>query len=111
METYKKFEIVAVPFPFTDRQAEKRRPALVISDEEFNTTSGHAVMAMITSQKNPGWPLDVNVSGKGSGLTAPSKVRMKLFALDCRLIVRKIGQLSAKDQGAVEKNLAKLIHP
>ena len=66
-------------------------------------------MAMITSQKNPGWPLDVNVSGKGSGLTAPSKVRMELFTLDCRLIVRKIGQLSAKDQVAVDKSLTNLL--
>lgn len=110
METYKKYEIVAVPFPFTDRQAEKRRPALVISDEKFNTASGHAVMAMITSLKNPAWPLDVNISGKGSGLPAPSKVRMKLFTLDCRLIVRKIGQLSPKDQAAINKSLGKLLH-
>jgi hypothetical protein len=37
IKTYKQFDVVIVPFPFTDRQAAKRRPALVVSDEnEFN---------------------------------------------------------------------------
>jgi len=51
--TYKPFEVVVVPFPFTDRNADKRRPALVLSDDrQFNRLSDHAVLAMITSQKN-----------------------------------------------------------
>ena len=52
--TYKPFDVVVVPFPFTDIKADKRRPALILSsDTKFNKKSGHAVMAMITSQKNP----------------------------------------------------------
>ena len=91
--TYKRFEVVVVPFPFTDRRADIRRPALILSDEiQFNKPGGHAVLAMITSQKNPDWPLDTPVTGnRQAGLTAPSKVRMKLFTLDQRLIVKKIG--------------------
>ena len=30
---YKRFEVVRVPFPFTDKEASKNRPALVLSDE------------------------------------------------------------------------------
>jgi len=37
-------------------------------------------------------------------------VRMKLFTLDSRLIVRKIGGLAAKDQEIVKKNLKKLMN-
>ena len=34
---YKPFEVVVVPFPFTDRTADKRRPALILSDDiKFN---------------------------------------------------------------------------
>lgn len=48
--SYKRFEVVRVPFPFTDKEASKNRPALVLSDEfAFNAPAGHAVMAMITS--------------------------------------------------------------
>lgn len=108
---YKQFDVVVVPFPFTDRKTDKRRPALVLSDDElFNKSSGHYVLAMITSQKNPDWPLDTPITGKRkAGLVASSKVRMKLFTLDSRLILKKIGSLSDKDQKAVTKALQYLV--
>ena len=109
--TYKSFDVVVVPFPFTDRQANKRRPALILSDEmQFNRATGHAVLAMITSQKNPDWPLDTPITGnRQAGLTAPSKVRMKLFTLDHRLIIKKIGTLTNKDMKAVINALGRLL--
>jgi mRNA interferase MazF len=108
---YKPFEVVVVPFPFTDRKADKRRPALILSDDiKFNKLSGHAVLAMITSQKNPDWPLDTTITSiRRTGLTAPSKVRMKLFTLDSRLIVKKIGTLTNRDKKAVGKVLQSLL--
>ena len=108
---YKPFEVVVVPFPFSDRKADKRRPALILSDDiKFNKPSGHAVLAMITSQKNPDWPLDTTITSiRRTGLTAPSKVRMKLFTLDSRLIVKKIGTLTNRDKKAVGKALQSLL--
>ena len=109
--TYKPFEVVVVPFPFTDRKEGKRRPALVLSNpNQFNKPNGHTVLAMITSQKNPDWPLDTLITGKRrAGLTAPSKIRMKLFTLDNRLIVKKIGTLNDKDKKAVTTALQSLL--
>jgi len=109
---YKPFDVVVVPFPFTDLKEDKRRPALVLSDDKnFNNHSGNCVLAMITSQNNPDWPLDTPIrSIRKSGLKAPSKVRMKLFTLDNRLIIKKIGQLSNKDQKRVVKALQNLLH-
>ena len=109
--TYKPFEVAVVPFPFTDRQTHKRRPALILSDEmQFNKPTGHAVLAMITSQKNPEWPLDTPITGnRQAGLTAPSKVRMKLFTLDHRLVIKTIGTLTNKDKQAVRKALGRLL--
>lgn len=108
---YKSFDIVVVPFPFTDRIAEKRRPALVLSDsEKFSKPTGHYVLAMITSKKNPSWPLDTVITDKKkAGLDAPSRVRMKLFTLDHRLIIKKIGSLSAEDRNGVVKRLRDLM--
>jgi mRNA interferase MazF len=109
--TFKRSDVVVVPFPFTDRKTDKRRPALILSDQMlFNKPSGHAVLAMITSQKNPDWPLDTKITGnRKAGLTAPSKVRMKLFTLDNRLIVKKIGTLTDTDKKAVAKALQRLL--
>jgi len=109
--TYKPFDVVVVPFPFTDIKADKRRPALILSsDTKFNKKSGHAVLAMITSQKNSDWPLDTTLTGNHqAGLKAPSKVRMKLFTLDSRLIIRRIGKLTTKDQKSVSNSLRSLL--
>ena len=108
---YKKFDVVVVPFPFTDQNTTKRRPALVLSERDsFNKETENCVLAMITSEKNPPWPLDSKIGSlKKAGLSSPSKVRMKLFTLDSRLILKKIGGLSVKDQKTITDNLTKLL--
>ena len=107
---YEPFDIVVVPFPFTDSTRSKRRPALVLSNnEDFGNETEHTVLAMITSQKNAPWPLDCPIKNKkASGLTASSVVRMKLFTLDNRFILRKTGHLSKSDQKKVEQTLSKI---
>ena len=107
---YEPFDVVVVPFPFTDFSRIKRRPALVLSQKtHFNAVIEHSVLSMITSQKNEPWPLDVPIKNKQqSGLTAPSVVRMKLFTLDNRFIIRKIGHLSKSDQMNVKQSLKKI---
>lgn len=109
--TFERFSVVRVPFPFTDHNATKNRPALVLSDASaFNTPVGHSVMAMITSQANAPWPLDCPLCDlAAAGLPAPSKVRFKLFTLDHRLVRGELGRLSATDQQQVLAGLAQLL--
>ena len=108
--TFDRFAVVRVAFPFTDLSASKNRPALVLSDgSSFNTAAGHSVMAMITSEANPPWPLDCPMSDLVcAGLSAPSKVRFKLFTLDHRLVRGQLGKLSDADEEIVRLGLAKL---
>jgi mRNA interferase MazF len=109
--TFERFAVVRVPFPFTDRLAAKNRPALVLSDPDaFNAPAGHSVMAMITSQGNPPWPLDCPLADlAAAGLPSPSKVRFKLFTLDDRLVRGQLGTLSAADSRAVRRALDLLL--
>jgi mRNA interferase MazF len=102
---YKQFDIVTVPFPFTDSSATKRRPAIVLSSHKnFNNETGHSVMAMITSARNKSWPCDISIADLvSSGLPKPSVIRMKFFTLDHKLIIDTIGVLSAKDKAALKK--------
>lgn len=102
-------DVVVVPFPFTDRQTTKRRPALVLSNAtQFDV--GHCVLAMITSHGNATWLLDTTIqNGASAGLKAASIVRMKLFTLDNRLILQKIGHLETTDAQAVSTNLKALL--
>lgn len=107
---YKPFDIVVVPFPFTDSANQKRRPALVLSNwDSFGARIGHSVMAMITSAENASWPLDVPIEDlTHAALPAPSVVRMKLFTLDHRFIIQKCGALSPSDKAAVQSALQSL---
>lgn len=109
--TYKRYSIVKVPFPFTDRQASKNRPALILSDDQaFNAPSGHSVLAMITSAKHSAWPLDTPIENlTTAGLPVPSIIRLKLFTLDNRLIIACLGTLAASDQLAFSNNFKTLL--
>ncbi len=109
--TFDLYAVVRVPFPFTDRNTTKNRPAVVLSDANaFNTPAGHSVMAMITSEANSPWPLDCSIRDlAAAGLPAPSKVRFKLFTLDHRLVKGKIGELAAVDVETVRNCLTALL--
>ena len=111
MATFERFDVVRVPFPFTDRQAQMNRPALVISNNaDFNRVAGHSVMAMITSAGHAPWPLDVAIIDLTSaGLPVPSIVRFKLFTLDHRLVRGALGRLAAKDQAKLQKAMRQML--
>jgi len=108
--TYERYDVVKVPFPFTDRKAHKYRPALIISSAKtFNNAIGHSVMAMITSTKQSYWPLDTVITDlQSAGLPAPSLIRLKLFTLDHRLIISRLGTLAICDQASFEQHFNQL---
>jgi len=110
--TFEAFDVVVVPFPFIDRSTTKRRPALVLSDaRNFNKQVGQLVLAMITSARISSWPLDVEIEDLDSaGLPSASVVRMKLFTLDDRLVIRKAGVLSKTDKLAILDTLHQLLN-
>ena len=103
--TFERYDVVVVPFPFTDRDATKRRPALVLSvADAFNSPTGQLVLAMITTATQSNWAHDVALTDpSAAGLTASSTVRWKLFTLDERLILRRVGRLSPEDTDRVDR--------
>ena len=107
---YERWQVVRVPFPFTDRLASKNRPALVLSAAAaFNASAGHLVLAMITSAGNAPWPLDCAIQDlAGAGLPAPSVVRCKLFTLDARLVRGSLGRLAPHDVQEIEHSFGRL---
>lgn len=108
--TCEPLEIVVVPFPFTDRQAAKRRPALVVSSTAFNTAHDQTILAMITSAAGTDWPSDVAIEDwRTAGLSVACKVRLKLFTLDNTLILRRVGKLRGRDAAAVRVALNRFL--
>ena len=100
---FEPFDVVIVPFPFTEKLAVKRRPALVVSGNSFNNQHDHLVLAMITTAKNSIWTSDIQLHDwKSANLIVPCKVRFKLFTLDKQLITDRHGILSQSDKDAVK---------
>lgn len=76
MPSFSQYDVVSVPFPYTDRAARERRPALVISKPALESRFGLLWVLMITSAENPPWEDDVALGDhRAAGLPIPSIVR------------------------------------
>jgi mRNA interferase MazF len=102
MAIFKVWDIVKVPFPYTDRPVRQRRPALVVAADEIEVAHGLLWLVMITSAANRGWPDDVGISDlRAAGLPAPSIVRpAKIATVDAR-DAQRLGALPHADREAV----------
>jgi len=102
MATFETWDIVKVPFPYTDRPVRQRRPALVIAAGELQAVHGLLWLAMITSAANRGWPGDVSVSDlRAAGLPAASVVRPAKLATIEAGDADRLGTLPASDRAPV----------
>lgn len=100
------FDVVIVPFPYSDRLAEKRRPALLISNRDLPTKTGRVWVAMITSVSSAELG-DVTISDIATcGLPVASTIRAsKIATLDVTRIIRRAGRLSDVDQQLARRAL------
>src|ERR1700686_4949563 len=100
------WDIVKVPFPYTDRPIRQNRPALVIAAGALEATHGLLWLAMITSAANRGWRGDVMISDlPEAGLPVPSIVRTaKLATVEARA-AHPLATLPQADRNAVSRSL------
>jgi mRNA interferase MazF len=104
--TFEPYDVVVVPFPFTERPIMKRRPALVISSKSFNAGHDQVVLAMITAARRSTWASDVVIEEwAAAGLAVACRVRLKLFTLPQNLVERRAGMLAPADRDRVHTAL------
>jgi mRNA interferase MazF len=108
MTSFSRGDVVLVPFPFSELSGMKRRPALIISNDEYNRRNRAVVIAQITSRMDAlPRPGDQRlVEWEKAGLLAPSLLRCHLATVKETLIIRKLGKLSAGDMSSVSNRLA-----
>ena len=110
LSTFKRFAVVRVPFPFTDRHGQKQRPAVMHSQPGVQQACGHLLLAMITSARQSSWPLDWPIEEREpAGLPQPCVVRLKLFTLDERLVLGTLGTLAAVGRTGVAARQSTLL--
>jgi len=107
MTAFRKWDIVLVPFPFTDLTTAKKRPGLIVSPDSYNRSGQDVVLLFLTSRT------DVSPrSGdyrirfwKQAGLPKASLLRMKFATIDQTIIVKRIGRLCRDERSSVRDTL------
>ncbi len=104
---YRRGDVVLVPFPFTERRVSKKRPALVVSSDEYIAACSDVVVAQITGRLDaPARPGDHRVKDwRGAGLTGPSLLRARLTTLHAGVVLRRLGRMSGEDMRAINRSL------
>jgi mRNA interferase MazF len=111
MTSFSRGDIVLVRFPFTDAVGIKRRPAVVVSSDDYNRHSPDVIIASVTGHldavKHPGDHLIVR--WREAGLAKASLAQAKLATVEAGMIDRRLGALGRDDLVAVEKGLRRAL--
>ncbi len=101
--TYRRWDVVAVHFPFIEGGEAKRRPALVVSADDLYGTHNVVWAAMITTAKARVRRDDIPVTDhRAAGLPENCVIRIsRLTTLGEAQISHRIGAITAKDRNAV----------
>jgi len=113
--SYKRGDVVLVPFPFTDLSTAKQRPALVVSADWFNEIRCDRVLVAITSQIPATLEDDQYLLSRAditdAGLPKPSMVKLgKIFTIEQGLIRKTLGTLSQPTMKAISQTLARVFN-
>ena len=113
MTNYSQGEVVLVPFPFTDEDTEKKRPAVIVSQDWYHKTKTDCILVAITSTIHKSLERDeILISGtevKRAGLLYDSVVKTGLiFTIHRRRIIKPLGHLTAATQKKVMDSLKKV---
>jgi mRNA interferase MazF len=110
MASFNQWDVVKVPFPYTDRPVLQRRPALVIAAGAIEAAHGLLWVLMITSAENRRWKNDVVVSDlRRAGLPAPSVVRcIKIATIEAGQAER-IGNLTPADRSRIASHVRRIL--
>jgi mRNA interferase MazF len=106
MKSITTFDLILVPFPFSDLSAVKKRPCLVLERYEVKRLGSFLVVCMVTSQVDGlSFPGDVPIKEwELAGLPKASLVRLgKIVTLEQSMTLRKLGALEPKDRQATRK--------
>jgi mRNA interferase MazF len=111
MTAYKPGDVVLVPYPLSQGSSARKRPALVISPEDYHQATGEVIIAQITSRVGaPSRPGDYRIQGwQEAKLPRPALVRARLATLKASQVLRKLGELTEGEVKAVQEALRGVI--
>jgi len=108
----KQKNIVLLPYPFTDLEGTKVRPAIVISNDNLNKKSDDCIMVPLTTViKDEPYSIIITQENLSSGkLLKPSRVRAdKIFTVEKKLVMMEIGTINDTTFKRIKSEIAKVL--
>lgn len=108
MIKFKRGDVVLVEVVFSEGSGTKKRPALIISTDDYNESRQEVIIVAITSNVKRILYGDTKIQNwKDTGLIYPSLVTGIIQTIKSNMITYKLGSLSKQDFQRVQANLKK----
>ena len=108
----KQRDIILIPIPFTDLTSQKRRPAVIISNDSYNETHEDIVVVALTSKVEP---RDFTIMLTGNdleegALKVTSMIRAdKIYTLNKSIVIKTFGRVKPEILIKIKDIFSKLI--
>ncbi|MBC8447676.1 MAG: type II toxin-antitoxin system PemK/MazF family toxin [Chloroflexi bacterium] len=110
MTDYRQGDVVLVRFIFTDERGAKRRPAVILSSENYQSGRQEAIVAAITSNVDRLLVGDHLIDGwREAGLLFPSVATAIVRTTKQAMIERKLGAMPVADTWAIQNQLRQVL--
>ncbi|MBC8456477.1 MAG: type II toxin-antitoxin system PemK/MazF family toxin [Deltaproteobacteria bacterium] len=110
MIKFKRGDVVLVEVVFSEGSGTKKRPALIISTDDYNESRQEVIIVAITSNVKRILYGDTKIQNwKDTGLIYPSLVTGIIQTIKSNMITYKLGTLSKQDLKRVQANLKKTL--
>jgi mRNA interferase MazF len=109
---YRFGDLVLVPFAFTDQTGIRKRPAIVVSSDAYQSQRPDVVLMAVTSQllRPAGAVGEVLITEwQKTGLPKASLIKPVLTTLEKRPILRRLGELQEPDRTALRQALTAIL--
>ena len=109
---YKQRDILLIPIPFTDLTSSKKRPVLVLSNDDYNSKTDDIIVAAITSNltSRDYSVLITNSDLLEGNLIVDSCIRVdKIYTLAQNIVIKKFGEVNENVMNEVKNKVNGLI--
>lgn len=104
--------IILIPIPFTDLSSSKRRPVLVLSNNDYNSKTDDIVVAAITSNNLlKDYSINITTDDLIDGnLKVDSCIRVdKIYTLSKNIVIKSFGTVNNNIMEKVKNKISELM--
>jgi len=110
MTGYKQRDIVLVDFGFSEETGSKKRPALIISGDDYHRSRHELIVMAITSNIKRSLVGDTRIDEwKSAGLLYPSLAAGIIRTIKHTMIMRRLGVLTQRDFQKVQAGIKRAL--